>query len=124
MERLNVQRPAVRNHRLAVAARAVTGLLWASAAALVLLIVVQTSSWVTAQPFGGKASASGMVTSSGQVVCLSAEIGKEDLIVFLNNRSESLAVYRLDPGNQPQLYQQFSLPRLFVEARARGPGRR
>ncbi|HRJ49701.1 MAG: hypothetical protein KF787_02980 [Phycisphaeraceae bacterium] len=114
-----------RHPRFADTARAVTGLLWASAAALVLLIVVQSSAWVWAQPFGaGKAGASSMVSSSGQVVCLTAEIGKEDLIVFLNNRAESLAVYRLDPGNQPQLYQQFSLPRLFVEARARGPGRR
>lgn len=108
-----------------IAPRAITALLWASAAVLSLLVIVQAATWLDAQPLDAKAqAASGMVTASGPFVVMSSEIGKEDLIVVLDNRSESLRIYHLDQNNQPQLYQQLRLPRIFAEARARGPGRR
>ncbi len=101
-----------------------TAMLWASAVVLGLLVVVQASAWLDAQPLESKAFASGMVSASGPFVTLTSELGKEDLIVVLDNRAESLRVYHLDQNNQPQLYQQLSLLRVFAEARARGPGRR
>ncbi|GMV27040.1 MAG: hypothetical protein AMXMBFR58_30710 [Phycisphaerae bacterium] len=107
------------------APRIVVALLWSTAVVLTLLIAMQASSLLIAQPIDvANASHSGMVTASDDLVALSSEVGNEDLLVVLNNRTETLVVYKLDQNNQPQLLQQLSLPRIFNEARARGPGRR
>jgi hypothetical protein len=103
-------------------------LLSASAVVLTLLILVQAASWLDAQPiFGGgnrAHAAGGMVSASGDFVVLSGEIGDQDLLINIDNRTESIGVYSLDNNNQPQLLQQLSLQRIFIEAGTRGPGRR
>lgn len=102
-----------------------SSLLWAAAVLLSLLIVYQASALLETPPvLNAQAKASGMLTTSGPYVAMSSEVGKEDLILVLDNRTESLRVYHLDPNGHLQLYQQLSLPRIFREARARGAGRR
>ncbi|HLO42605.1 MAG TPA: hypothetical protein VK176_16400 [Phycisphaerales bacterium] len=109
-------------------ARALAVLLCASAVVLTLLILVQTASWLDAQPeirgLTSRAHASGMVAASGDLVVLSGEIGDQDLLLHVDNRNESISAYGLDNNNQPQLLQQLSIPRVFREAQARGAGRR
>ncbi len=115
----------VNQPRSAIAGRYLTAMLWASAAVLAILVFVQSTSWLDAQPFDARtAHASGMVSSSGPLVVMTCEAGKEDLTVVLDNRTETLKIYHLDSNSQPQLYQQLSLPNIFAEAHARGPGRR
>lgn len=116
----------IANHpRPICASRALTAMLWASAVVLTLLVVVQAATWLDAQPLDAKqAYAGGMVTATGPLVAMSSEIGKEDLILIIDNRTETLGVYRLEAGGQLQQYQQLSLPSIFIEAHSKGPGRR
>lgn len=99
----------------------------ALAIGLAVLVLWQAAGFAGFPPplLGGSTSAhAGMVSQAGGYAILASEAGNEDIIVVLDDRSESLLVYRLDNQNNLLLHQKLDLPRLFIEARARGPGRR
>ncbi len=94
-------------------------MLWASALALGMLALVQG---YRLSDGPGVAQAE-MVARSGSLSVLTADGGNEDVLVVLDDRAETLSVYRTDARNGVQLMQTLSLPTVFTEARARSLGR-
>ena len=96
-----------------------------SAAGLLLSIVVLGSRADAFAPPFAKASggAGGMVTRVGDYELLTADVGAEDVLFVLDQRSEEVCVYRTDQQQAVQLLQRLNLPRTFAEARAKSQGR-
>jgi hypothetical protein len=91
--------------------------LWASAFALMGLIVLQASRMT-----GGEAHAD-IVSSTGALTALTFEAANEDILCVLDGRTESLFVYRPDRRSL-ELIQTYKLPDLFADARAGAGGTR
>lgn len=68
------------------------------------------------------AMASGAINRAGDFQTLTVNIGNEDAVVVLDERSEELFVYRIDSQQTLQLAQRASVPRIFLDARARAAG--
>ncbi|GJQ30546.1 MAG: hypothetical protein HBSAPP03_24300 [Phycisphaerae bacterium] len=96
-----------------------TTMLWASAIALGLLALVQG---VRVADWPGEARAE-MVARSGVVTVMTADGGNDDVLLVLDERAETVSIYKTDTRNGVQHVQTLSLPTLFTEARARALGR-
>lgn len=92
--------------------------LWWSAAALGVIALVQ----VAGRP-AAYAGESGMVSRAGVTTMLTADIGPEDLLFLLDNRSDELSVYRVDSRAGLELLQRLPVGQVFIDARARSLGR-
>lgn len=96
--------------------------LWASAAVLFALVLLQSQPLIA--QMGGSASAhAGMVSQTAQLTVMTTEAGNEDVLMVLDGRSEELSVYRTDPLKGMTLVQRMNLPQSFTDARARFLGR-
>lgn len=87
--------------------------LWASAFVLVALIVVQ------AGRIGPSEARADLVSSAGDLTALTVESTNDDVLLVVDNRSESLMAYKVVNQNSFELFRSYSLPRLFGEARNR-----
>jgi hypothetical protein len=65
----------------------------------------------------------GMVSHSGSYAVLTSESGNEDLVVVLDQRTESILIYRGDLQRGIELQQRLNLPRTFEDARLRTLGK-
>lgn len=65
----------------------------------------------------------GMVSHSGTYAVLTSEAGNEDLVVVLDQRTESILLYRGDLQRGIELQQRLSLPRTFEDSRLRTLGK-
>jgi hypothetical protein len=93
------------------------GALWASAFALMGLIIVQGSRLT-----GSEAHAD-VVASTGSLTALTVQATNEDILCVLDGRTENLYVYL--PGRKNlELIQTYKLPDLFADARAGTAGGR
>ncbi|CAG1002112.1 hypothetical protein PHYC_02969 [Phycisphaerales bacterium] len=95
--------------------------LWISAFALGALALVQGVR--LADPLGPGVANAEMVSRAGSLSMLTADGGREDVLVILDERSETLMVYRTDTKEGLQLLQRLPLQQLFTEARARTLGK-
>ncbi len=65
----------------------------------------------------------GMVSHSGSYAVLTSEAGNEDLVVVLDQRTESVLIYRGDLQRGIELQQRLNLPRTFEDSRLRTLGK-
>ena len=65
----------------------------------------------------------GMVSHSGSYAVMTSEAGNEDLVVVLDQRTESILIYRGDVQRGIELQQRLSLPRTFEDSRLRTLGK-
>lgn len=65
----------------------------------------------------------GMVSHSGTYAVMTNDAGNEDLVVVLDERTESIMVYRADPQKGIELQQRVALPSAFEDARLRTIGK-
>lgn len=97
-----------------------SGALWASAAVLAGLVIVQAGRLGS----GGEALA-GNTTDIGQVRLLTADAGGgEEVLVIVNNTDETISVYSIQQGRSIELHQMARLNELFEQARGRATGGR
>lgn len=110
--------------RSGVLSRAAVPALWMIAGVLlgVALFRGDDSSAQVIRGLANRASA-GMVSRSGNYAVLTNESGNEDLLVVLDERTESVLVYRSDPQKGIELQQKLSVPRAFEDARLRTIGK-
>lgn len=82
--------------------------------------------WNTAafEPPQARAETSGgMVAQVGEYELLTADVGNENALFVIDQRTEELCIYRTDQVQGVQLLQRMNLPRLFLDARAKSQGR-
>lgn len=65
----------------------------------------------------------GMVSHVGSLAVMTADVGNEEVLVVLDNRSEQLLVYRVENMSVASLVQRTSLARVFLDGRHRAQGR-
>lgn len=65
----------------------------------------------------------GMVSHSGSYAVMTSEAGNEDLVVVLDQRTESVLIYRGDVQRGIELQQRLNLPRTFEDSRLRTLGK-
>jgi len=87
--------------------------LWASMFVLIALIVVQ------AGRLGPSEARADLVSSAGDLTALTVEATNDDVLLVVDNRSESLMAYKIVNQTSVELFKTYSLPRLFGEARNR-----
>jgi hypothetical protein len=87
--------------------------LWASMFVLVALILMQ------AGRLGPSEARADLVTSIGDLTALTVEATNDDVLLVVDDRSESLMAYKVVAQNSVELFKTYSLPRLFGEARNR-----
>lgn len=87
------------------------------AAALATLLVVQLL-----RPVDSTSAYAELVSRAGSLIALTAEAGNEEVLVLLDDRSETLLVYRTDLRSGIQLMQRVPVDQLFRDARARAVG--
>jgi hypothetical protein len=92
------------------------GLLWASAAILVALIIIQ------AGRMGVEPARADVVSTIEGTTALTFEAQSEDLLATVDGRQEMLFVYRVQNKNSLELIRSYSLPDLFAEAKGRVSG--
>jgi len=92
--------------------------LWASAAVLAGLIVVQ------AGRLTGSEARADLVSGAGGLTALTVRATNEDVLLVADNRSEQLMVYKVVNQNSVELFRTYSLPRIFSDARTRATGGR
>lgn len=63
-----------------------------------------------------------MVAETGHLVTMTAKGGNEDILLVLDNRAESLHLYKVGQQNSLEMVQRVDLPELFSSARARRLG--
>ena len=93
------------------ASRGLTAGLWASAAVLTALILIQAGTLT------GNAARAEMVAHAGEFTAMTSDSGTEELLVVLDNRSEQLMVYRLRAQQALELLQNLSVAKVFESAR-------
>ena len=64
-----------------------------------------------------------LVAGTGSLTALTVSAQVDDVLIVVDNRSESLLAYKLLNQNSLQLFNTYHLPRLFTEARNRAAGR-
>jgi hypothetical protein len=108
-----------------VLSRAVVPALWMVAGALIGVALFRgedTSAQGIIRGMANRADA-GMVSHSGTYAMMTNESGNEDLLVVLDQRTESVLVYRGDAQKGIELQQRLALPRAFEDARLRAIGK-
>jgi hypothetical protein len=111
--------------RLAPLTRAAVPALWLIAGVLVGIALFRgddSNAQGIIRGLANRANA-GMVVHSGNYAVLTSESGNEDLVVILDQRTESVLVYRGDPQKGIELQQRLALPRAFEDARLRTIGK-
>lgn len=93
-------------------------LLWASAFVLAGLVILAAG-----RPLVEPATAD-MVVSQGAHTMMTADAGNDEILLILNNRNETLTIYRVVNQNSVELFRRYDLPQMFSDARARATGRR
>jgi len=92
---------------------------WLQASALVLLGLVMAKA---APLFGGEARAD-MVARSGSYIVMTTDGGNEEVLVIIDERSETVSVYKVVNQQNVQLFQRADLRDIFTAARAKRHGR-
>ena len=92
--------------------------LWASAAVLAGLIVVQ------AGRLTGSDARADLVTGMAGLTALTVESTTEDILLVADNRSEQLMVYKVVNQSSLDLFRTYSLSKMFTDARLRATGGR
>jgi uncharacterized membrane protein len=101
------------------ASRRTAAALWASAAVIAALILVQGSRLT------GETARADVVSTTGSLTVLTFEGQNEDLIAVLDARSEQIMLYRVVNRNALELQQSYSVARMFSDAANRAAtGRR
>lgn len=91
--------------------------LGASAFVLAALVILAAGRpWVTP-------AAADMVVEHGGFVMMTAESGNDEVLLVLDNRAETLSVYRVENQNALEMYRRYDLPEIFTSARATALGR-
>jgi hypothetical protein len=72
-------------------------------------------------PFDASARAD-LVSQVGGLTVLTSDAGGDDVLLVLDSRNEELFVYKTTNNNGIQLAQRYSVPQLFIDARARALG--
>jgi len=93
------------------------GALWASAAVLAGLVIVQAGRMADSRAMAE------MVTQSGDFTLMTTAAQSEELLYVLDNRNEELTVYRVSNQRDLELLYKDSLPELFTAARLSAGGR-
>lgn len=91
--------------------------LWASAATLVALIVVQAGG------LRGNVALAEMVSRTGEFTMMTTDSGSEDILVVLDNRSEQLLLYHIRAQRTLELMQNISVARMFEAAKLGAEGK-
>ncbi|HYF14392.1 MAG TPA: hypothetical protein VD971_04885 [Phycisphaerales bacterium] len=93
-----------------------------SVSALVLAALVgvrELSGRPAHAPLDVPAAFGGLVAQTGGLVVLTTDNGSsEDLLLVLDSRNEELFIYRTEQRSGMNLLQRYSLPQLFLDARA------
>lgn len=92
---------------------------WLQASALVLLGLVMAKA---APLLGGEARAD-MVARSGSYIVMTTDGGNEEVLVIIDERSETVSVYKVVNQQNVQLFQRADLREIFTAARAKRHGR-
>lgn len=90
--------------------------LWAGAAVLTALIIVQAGRGVEGLDAAAQAE---MVSEVGDFTMMTTDAGNEEIVLVLDARSEDLSIYRVDQQTTLELYQRVNLQRIFGDARVR-----
>lgn len=112
--------------RFSPVARFLVPALWVAAGVLLGLFFFDgqaTDAQLQIKGLTSKAHAGGMISHSGTFAALTNETNNEDLLIVLDQRTESLLVYRTDAQRGIDLQQRVALPRIFEDARVRAVGR-
>jgi hypothetical protein len=72
-------------------------------------------------PFDASARAD-LVSQVGGLTVLTSDAGGDDVLLVLDSRNEELFVYKTTNNDGIQLAQRYSVPQLFIDARARALG--
>ena len=112
-------------NRFQSASRAAVPALWVLAGILIGIALFRGDDSNAQSVIKGMANRAnaGMVSHSGNYAVLTSESGNEDLVVILDQRTESVLVYRGDVQKGIELQQRVSLPRTFEDARLRTVGK-
>jgi hypothetical protein len=97
--------------------RHLNAMLWTSAAALTMLILVVGS------PLLGSPARAEMVARAGEFTMMTTDSGTEEVLVVLDNRSEQMMVYHVRGQKTVELLQNLSIAKLFESAKAAASGR-
>ncbi|MBI1189649.1 MAG: hypothetical protein GC200_03075 [Tepidisphaera sp.] len=98
--------------------------LWVCAVCLAFLVLVQAGlSFGQPEGFAKAEHSAGMVSQTQSATLLAADGGAEDMILVLDERTETLSVYHLDIRGGLQPLQRLPLPRAFLDAKASSYGR-
>lgn len=112
-------------HKPSVLSRVAVPALWVAAGILLGIALFRGDESVAQNPvivgLANRAHA-GMVSHSGTFAMMTNESGNEDLVVVLDQRSESLLVYRGDSQKGIEFQQRLGLARAFEDARLRTIG--
>ncbi|HRQ73312.1 MAG TPA: hypothetical protein PLU35_09820 [Phycisphaerales bacterium] len=92
---------------------------WLQASALVLLGLVIARA---APLLGGEAKAD-MVARSGSYIAMTTDGGNEEVLVVIDERAETLSIYKVVNQQSVQLFQRADLREIFTAARAKRHGR-
>jgi len=93
------------------------GALWASAAVLAGLVLVQ------AGRMRDNAALADMVVQAGEYTLLTTEAQNEELLYVIDVRTEELSIYRIGQQRSLELIYKDVLPELFSAARLSSGGR-
>ena len=74
-------------------------------------------------PLESTAMANPMVSHVGGITMLTSDGGTEEVLIVLDNRTETLMVYRVDNSNAVELLQRTSVAAMFTEARIKAVGK-
>jgi hypothetical protein len=99
-----------------ISGRLSSAALWASAAVITALIIIQ------AGRMGAEPARADVVSSVGGTTALTFEAPSEDLLACIDGRQETLFVYRVQNKNTLELLRSYRLPEIFAEARNRAGG--
>lgn len=94
--------------------------LWASAAVILALIIVQAGRLPALDP----AARADLVSQSDQYTILTFNDGNEDVVAVLDGRGEELFIYLVRNRTRLEFIGRESLPVLFENARGAGSGRK
>ncbi|MCL4741540.1 MAG: hypothetical protein KJZ54_04980 [Phycisphaerales bacterium] len=92
---------------------------WLQASALVLLGLVIAK----AAPLLGGEARGDMVARSGSYIVMTTDGGNEEVLVVIDERAETVSVYKVVNQQNVQLFQRADLRDIFTAARAKRHGR-